>query len=55
MIPARGSGSGRAQLGGTGRATMEGEAEPSFHQVWRTHGPGIGPFSCREAGQMDSR
>lgn len=28
-------------------------AEPGLHQVWRTHGPGVGPFSCREAGQTD--
>ena len=32
---------------------MKQEAEHSFHQVWRTHSLGVGPFSCREEGQMD--
>lgn len=53
MILAWDSGSGRAWQGWTGRGTMEWGAEPHFHQVWRTHGPGVGPFSCREGGQAD--
>lgn len=53
MILAWGSRSGRAWQGRTGRGTMEGGAEPHFHQVWRAHSPGVGPFSCREGGQAE--
>lgn len=55
MILVQGSGSGRAWLGRTRRGATEVGAEPCFHQVWRTDGPGVGPFSCREAGQMDEQ
>lgn len=55
MILVQGSGSGRAWLGRTRRGTTEEGAEPRFHQVWRTDGPAVSPFSCREAGQMDEQ